>query len=176
MEGLSTTPLLSSYPVVNQIIPGSNISVNKNIGDVTISSGGGGGGGTQTIVKYANVNVGGQIALSGTSQIIYSTTITTTTAGARIVGTCMFTASNNSSSATTGILQMVIANTTASPEFHLLVPGLNVYPDAIVTNVIQGSALAGVAGTYNVEVHGFGDVSTIMFDGNIIAYTNVING
>jgi hypothetical protein len=175
MEGFATRPQLSSSPVVNQIIPGSNISVNKNIGDVTISSGGGGGG-TQTIVKYANVNVGGQTALSGTSQIIYSTTITTTTAGARIVGTCMFTARNNVSSATTGVLQMVIANTTASPEFYLLIPGLNVIADGQVTNMIQGSALAGVAGTYNVEVHAFGDTSTIMLDANIIAYTNVING
>ena len=175
MEGFATRPQLSSNPVVSQIIPGSNISVNKNIGDVTISSGGGGGG-TQTIVKYANVNIGGTIALSGTSQIIYSTTITTTTASARIVASCMFTARNNASPPSTGVLQMVIANATASPEFYLLVPGLNVIADGQVTNMIQGSALAGVAGTYNVEVHAYGDVATLMLDANIIAYTNVING
>jgi len=175
MEGFATTPQLSSNPVVSQIIPGSNISVNKNIGDVTISSGGGGGG-TQTIVKYANVNIGGIIGLTGTSQVIYSTTITTTTASARIVASCMFTARNNASPATTGVLQMVIANTTASPEFYLLIPGLNVIADGQVTNMIQGSALAGVAGTYNVEVHAYGDVATLMLDANIIAYTNVING
>lgn len=175
MEGQSTAPQLSSNPIVNQIFPGANISVNKNIGDVTIS-GGGGGGGSQTIVKYANVNVGGQTGLSGTSQIIYSTTITTTTASARIVGTCMFTARNNVSAAQTGVLQMVIANATASPEFSLLIPGLNVIPDGQVTNMIQGSAIAGVAGTYNVEVHGFGDTGVFMLDGNIIAYTNVTNG
>jgi hypothetical protein len=40
MENYSTNPQLSAAPLVNQIIPGTNISVDKRIGDVTISAGG----------------------------------------------------------------------------------------------------------------------------------------
>jgi hypothetical protein len=42
--------LLSNMPVVTAVFPGTNVSVNKNIGDVTISASAGGGGGTQTLV------------------------------------------------------------------------------------------------------------------------------
>lgn len=41
MQNLSVTPFqLSNLPLVNSIVPGTNITVDKSIGDVTISAGG----------------------------------------------------------------------------------------------------------------------------------------
>jgi hypothetical protein len=41
MQNLSVTPFqLSNLPLVNSVVPGTNITVNKSIGDVTISAGG----------------------------------------------------------------------------------------------------------------------------------------
>jgi hypothetical protein len=43
---------------VTAVLPGTNVTVNKNIGDVTVSAGGGGGGGTQTqVVTNYNSNI-----------------------------------------------------------------------------------------------------------------------
>ena len=58
MQNLLPDDLLSNSPIVTAIFPGTNVSVNKNIGDVTISASGGGGGGTQTkVVTNYNSNV-----------------------------------------------------------------------------------------------------------------------
>jgi hypothetical protein len=41
MQNLSVTPFqLSNLPLVNSIVPGTNITVDKSIGDVTVSAGG----------------------------------------------------------------------------------------------------------------------------------------
>lgn len=52
MFGLPTSVQLSSNPVVSSVLPGSNITVDKSIGDVTVSSGGGGGTQTQVVTQY----------------------------------------------------------------------------------------------------------------------------
>jgi hypothetical protein len=58
MENLPPDNLLSNSPIVTAIFPGTNVSVNKNIGDVTVTASGGGGGGTQTkVVTNYNGNV-----------------------------------------------------------------------------------------------------------------------
>lgn len=170
MEGQSTTPQLSSNPVVNQIIPGTNISVNRKIGDVTInSSGGGGGGGTQTIVKYATF-VGGT-ALSIASQDIYSTTITTT-APSRIVATCTFTINNQGAAGQLMTAAVVIGGVVCSPEFTYA----HSTDDSPTTFTIQGSGIAGTIGTFNVIIQAYGSSSLFTADANMVVYTNVING
>ena len=169
MEGQSTTPQLSSNPVVNQIIPGTNISVNKKIGDVTINSSGGGGGGTQTIVKYATF-VGGT-ALSIASQNIYSTTITTT-APSRIVATCTFMINNQGAAGQLMYAAVVIGGVVCSPEFTYVHPK----DDSGTTFTIQGSGIAGTTGTFNVIIQAYGSTSLFTADANMVVYTNVING
>jgi hypothetical protein len=57
MLSLPPSVQLSSNPVVTAVLPGSNITVNKTIGDVTVSSGGGGGGTQTQVVTNYNGNV-----------------------------------------------------------------------------------------------------------------------
>ena len=169
MEGQSTAPQLSSNPVVNQIIPGSNISVNNKIGDVTINSSGGGGGGTQTIVKYAAFDI--PTTLSGASQTIYSTTITTT-APSRIVATFVFNVANLGSADQSFTAVVVIGGVVCSPEFTYNCA----VTDSITTFTIQGSGIAGTIGTFAIEVQAYGSNILATRDANMVAYTNVING
>jgi hypothetical protein len=57
MENLPPNYLLSNMPVVTAIFPGTNVTVNKNIGDVTVTASGGGGGTQTKVVTNYNSNV-----------------------------------------------------------------------------------------------------------------------
>lgn len=174
MENLPpTTTLLSNPSIVTSIVPGTNITVNKQIGDVTVNSSGGGGGGTQTIVKYVQSNSGGTILLDATFQTVYTGTITTTAASSLITATCVC----NANSANPGYIvsRVTIAGVLASPLYETVI--LQSLVSDQRTYSLQGAYRVSAPGTYTVNIQ-FTDpdvaTNTTMYGGNIIIMTNMI--
>jgi hypothetical protein len=173
MENLPpTTTLLSNPPVVTSIVPGTNITVNKQIGDVTINSSGGGGA-TQTIVKYVESNSGGTLLLDATFQTVYTGTITTTAPNSLITATCVC----NANSANPGNLQsrVTIAGVVASPTYETVI--LQSLISDQRTYSLQGAYRVSAPGTYTVNIQ-FTDpnvlTNTTMYGGSLIIMTNMI--
>jgi len=146
MFGLPNSVQLSSNPVVSGVFAGSNITVNKNIGDVTVSSGGGGGG-TQTIVSYVESDPA--LFMTATYQTAYTGTITTTAASSLITATCMGIAV----SANPGyfVARIVINGVASSPVYYFPV-NPSFASDDYASFALQGAYRAPTPGTYTVNV------------------------
>lgn len=170
MFGLPASVQLSSNPVVSGVFAGSNITVDKNIGDVTVS-GGGGGGSTQTIVKYVESDPA--LFLTATYQTAYTGTITTTAASSLITATCM----GISVSANPGyfIGRIVINGVAASPIYYFPV-SLTVATDDYFSFALQGAYRAPTPGTYTVNVQFINPVgasNTTLREGTLTIMTNM---
>ena len=170
MEGLPISNQLSSNPVVSGVFAGSGITVNRNIGDVTIA-GGGGGGGTQTIVKYVESDPA--LFLTATYQTAYTGTITTTAASSLITATCM----GISVSANPGyfIGRIVINGVAASPVYYFPI-NLTVVTDDYFSFALQGAYRAPTPGTYTVNVQFINPVgasNTTLREGTLTLMTNM---
>jgi hypothetical protein len=145
MEGLPVSTQLSSNPVVTAVLPGSNITVNKTIGDVTVSSGGGGGG-TQT--KVSSVFENGTTGLpTGTYATLTTLTVVTTTANSLITISHGF--NTNSDGATFIVLRTVVNGAViAQNPFQLQMV------DDISSGTLSLFYRAGAAGTYTIVLEG----------------------
>lgn len=171
MFSLPPSVQLSSNPVVTAVLPGTNVTVNKNIGDVTVSSGGGGGGSTQTVVRYV-ASDGGSLFLQADFATAYTGTITTTAASSLITATCM----NIATSANPGYVQarIVINGVVSSPVYEY--PIISSAATDVRSYALQGAYRAPTPGTYTVNVQ-FSDpgvtTATTMGDGTLILMTNM---
>lgn len=170
MFGLPSSVQLSSNPVVTAVLPGSNVTVNKSIGDVTVSSGGGGGGGTQTVVSYVQ-NDPDLLLTADTWETGYTTTITTTAASSRIVVFCVCNLLTANAGVNRG--RIVINGVVSSPIFEWPVIA-SPFTDNNVRS-LQGSYVAPTAATYTVNIQFFdvGGTNTYVRGGAVTAMTNM---
>jgi len=169
MEGLPISNQLSSNPVVSGVFAGSGITVNRNIGDVTIA-GGGGGGGTQTIVSYVQ-NDPDLLLTPNIWETGYTTTITTTAASSRIVVSCVCNLLTANAGSNLG--RIVINGVVSSPVFEWPVIA-SAFTDNNVRS-LQGSYVAPTAGTYtiNVQFQDVGSSNTYVKNGAVTVMTNM---
>jgi hypothetical protein len=145
MEGLPISNQLNSNPVVSGVFAGSGITVNKNIGDVTVTAGG--GGGTQTIVKYLESDAA--LFMTATYQTAYTNTITTTAASSLITVTCMGIAVSANPGYFVG---RIIINGVASSPVYFFPVNPSVASDDYASFALQGAYRAPTPGTYTVNV------------------------
>ena len=168
MQNQPVSVQLSSFPIVTGVFAGSGITVNKNIGDVTIAGGGGGGG--TTIVSYVQ-NDPDILLTADTWETGYTTTITTTAASSRIVVSCVC----NLLSANAGVNRgrIVINGVVSSPVFEWPII-LSAFTDNNVRS-LQGSYVAPTATTYtiNVQFYDEGGTNTYVRGGAVTVMTNM---
>ena len=142
MLSLPPSVQLSSNPVVTAVLPGANITVNKTIGDVTVSSGGGGGS-TQTLVatNYYGSTVTPSLA---PDYLTVSTLVVTLTAPSIITITYGF---GTQSEVPTGLNFAVVVNgaTLATNDLKL---NLNDEPSSASLSYWYRATSAGV---FNIE-------------------------
>lgn len=169
MLGLPSSVQLSSNPVVSGVFAGSGITVNKNIGDVTVA-GGGGGGGTQTVVSYVQ-NDPDLLLTVDTWETGYTTTITTTAASSRIVVFCVCNLLTANAGVNRG--RIVINGVVSSPIFEWPVI-LSAFTDNNVRS-LQGSYVAPTAATYTINVQFYDEGGTNLYvrGGAVTVMTNM---
>lgn len=146
MLGLPTSVQLSSNPVVTAVLPGSNVTVNKNIGDVTVSSGGGGGG-TQTKVSAVFAAGNSDLSTGGTFDTLNTLTVVTTAPNSLITISHGFL--TNSDGSTYIILRTLVngAAISASP-LQLQMS------DDVSSGTLSLFYRAAAAGTYTIVLQG----------------------
>lgn len=169
MLGLPPSVQLSSNPVVSGVFAGSGITVNKNIGDITVA-GGGGGGGAQTIVSYVQ-NDPDTLLTADTWETGYTTTITTTAASSRIVVFCVCNLLTANAGVNRG--RIVINGVVSSPIFEWPVI-LSAFTDNNVRS-LQGSYVAPTAATYTINVQFYDEGGTNLYvrGGAVTVMTNM---
>jgi hypothetical protein len=169
MEGLPPSVQLSSTPVVSGVFAGSNVTVNNNIGDVTVSAGG--GGSTQTIVKYVESDPA--LFLTAAYQTAYTGTITTTAASSLITATCMFLSVSANPGSFNG--RIVINGVQAGPVYYFPI-SLTYLTGDFFPFALQGAYRAPTPGTYTVNVQFINPVNTsntTLREGTLILMTNM---
>jgi hypothetical protein len=147
MFGLPTSVQLSSNPVVTAVLPGSNITVNKNIGDVTVSSGGGGGGGTQTNVSAVFEAGNNDLSTAPTFDTLTTLTVITTAPNSLITITHGFL--TNSDGSTYVILRTLVNGAVISAS-----PLQLQMSDDVSSGTLSLFYRAAAAGTYAIVLEG----------------------
>lgn len=146
MFSLPPSVQLSSNPIVTAVLPGTNITVNKNIGDVTVSSGGGGGG-TQTNVSSVFEAGNNDLSIAPTFDTLTTLTVITTAPNSLITISHGF--NTNSDGSTYIVLRTVVngAVIAASP-LQLQMS------DDVSSGTLSLFYRAASAGTYTIVLEG----------------------
>lgn len=142
MEFLPSAFQLSSNPVVSAIIPGTNITVDKSIGDVTVSSGGGGGSQTQVVTQYtanAPFTTGSYTTISTLAVNVSSPTVITLNYGFN----------TNSDTPTTVSTRILVNNVVSITNYYRLE-----LMDADSTAAFSAYIFAPSAGLYTITFEG----------------------
>jgi hypothetical protein len=146
MFGLPASVQLSSNPVVSAVFAGSGITVNRNIGDVTVA-GGGGGGGTQTNVSSVFENGNNDLSIAPTFDTLTTLTVVTTTASSLITITHSF---NTNSDGSTYIVLRTLVNGAVIAQSPLQLQ----MSDDVSSGTLSLFFRAGAAGTYTIVLEG----------------------
>jgi hypothetical protein len=147
MLGLPSSVQLSSNPVVTAVLPGTNVTVNKNIGDVTVSSGGGGGGGTQTNVSAVFEVGNSDLPTGGTFDTLTTMTVVTTAPNSLITISHGFLTISDGS---TYIILRTLVNGAAISASPLQLQ----MSDDQSSGTLSLFYRAAAAGTYNIVLQG----------------------
>jgi hypothetical protein len=145
MLGLPPSVQLSSNPVVSGVFAGSGITVDRNIGDVTVA-GGGGGGGTQTNVSSV-FESGNNNLPTGTYDTLTTLTVVTTAASSLITITHGF---NTNSDGSTFIVLRTVVNGTVIGQSPIQLQMVDDFSSGTLSLFYRAAA----AGTYTIVLQG----------------------
>jgi len=144
MFGLPNSVQLSSNPVVSAVFAGSGITVDRNIGDVTVA--GGGGGGTQTNVSSV-FESGNNNLPTGTYDTLTTLTVVTTAPSSLITITHGFITNSDSD---TFIVLRTVVNGTVIGQSPIQLQMVDDFSSGTLSLFYRAAA----AGTYTIVLQG----------------------
>jgi len=144
MFGLPNSVQLSSNPIVSGVFAGSGITVDRNIGDVTVA--GGGGGGTQTNVSSV-FESGNNNLPTGTYDTLTTLTVITTAASSLITITHGFITNSDSD---TYIVLRTVVNGTVIGQSPIQLQMVDDFSSGTLSLFYRAAA----AGTYTIVLQG----------------------
>jgi len=145
MFGLPNSVQLSSNPIVSGVFAGSGITVDRNIGDVTVASGGGGGG-TQTNVSSV-FESGNNNLSTGTYDTLTTLTVVTTAPSSLITITHSFITNSDSD---TYIVLRTVVNGTVIGQSPIQLQMVDDFSSGTLSLFYRAAA----AGTYTIVLQG----------------------
>lgn len=144
MFGLPNSVQLSSNPIVSGVFAGSGITVDRNIGDVTVA--GGGGGGTQTNVSSV-FESGNNDLPTGTYDTLTTLTVVTTAPSSLITITHGFITNSDSD---TFIVLRTVVNGTVIGQSPIQLQMVDDFSSGTLSLFYRAAA----AGTYTIVLQG----------------------
>jgi len=144
MFGLPNSVQLSSNPVVSAVFAGSGITVDRNIGDVTVA--GGGGGGTQTNVSSV-FESGNNNLPTGTYDTLTTLTVVTTAPSSLITISHGFITNSDSD---TFIVLRTVVNGTVIGQSPIQLQMVDDFSSGTLSLFYRAAA----AGTYTIVLQG----------------------